>query len=202
MNARLASENGLPIREQVVTLMDEQPKGVSPDEFLSKLILSLMNYQSQSVPTVMPVMETYRAWYETQHTNGADVQEALISEGNKAKPKRPEFDEDGFRIDYWDDDFVEEDIPPQPEFEDDGRFQLDYWDDDFEEDIPQEPPRTPEGDKIARAALEELRNLFPPIDRDLARYIAESPELDLDYKFQLELMNMEDESYNVDTQLS
>lgn len=51
---------------------------------------------------------------------------------------------------------------------------------------PEEPPPTHEGDREALAAVERIRNMFPPLDTETARYIAESNELALDYKFLLD----------------
>ncbi|MGD8624188.1 MAG: hypothetical protein PVF47_05940 [Anaerolineae bacterium] len=50
---------------------------------------------------------------------------------------------------------------------------------DIEEALPQEPPLTEEGDEIARAALKRMRGVIPITDPELARWLAESPELSL-----------------------
>jgi hypothetical protein len=47
---------------------------------------------------------------------------------------------------------------------------------DLDEPLPEEPPLTPEGDEIARAALKRMRGVIPITDPELARWIAESPE--------------------------
>jgi len=56
----------------------------------------------------------------------------------------------------------------------------------MQEPWPEEPPRTPEGDLEALAAVERIGAMFPPLDDETARYIAESEELALDYKFLLD----------------
>ncbi|MEM7538872.1 MAG: hypothetical protein AAF639_42340 [Chloroflexota bacterium] len=91
-------------------------------------------------------------------------------------------------------DFPEEEIPPQPELPGwSGEPSL--WDDFPYDDIPLEPPRTPEGDKIGLAALEEMQNMFPPIDPKLARYIAESPELAQENLFLMDWIEEIENSY-------
>ena len=45
------------------------------------------------------------------------------------------------------------------------------------EPLPTEPPPTPEGDEIARAALKRMRGVIPITDPDLTRWLAESFEL-------------------------
>jgi hypothetical protein len=50
---------------------------------------------------------------------------------------------------------------------------------DVGEALPQEPPPTPEGDEIARAALKRMRGVIPIADPELARWLAESPELSI-----------------------
>jgi hypothetical protein len=57
------------------------------------------------------------------------------------------------------------------------------WRQALEEPWPEEPPPTPEGDQEALAAVERIRTMFPPVDAETGRYIAESLELVLDYKF-------------------
>jgi len=59
------------------------------------------------------------------------------------------------------------------------------WRETLDELWPEEPPPTPEGDLEALAAVERIRSMFPPLDVETARYIAESEELALDYKFLL-----------------
>ncbi|OGO39846.1 MAG: hypothetical protein A2Z04_09620 [Chloroflexi bacterium RBG_16_57_9] len=44
---------------------------------------------------------------------------------------------------------------------------------------PEEPPRTPEGDKIALAAVERMAGMIPISDPELARWLAESPDLSI-----------------------
>lgn len=41
---------------------------------------------------------------------------------------------------------------------------------------PEEPPRTPEGNRIALAAVERMAGMIPISDPELARWLAESPE--------------------------
>ena len=41
---------------------------------------------------------------------------------------------------------------------------------------PEEPPRTPEGNKIALAAVERMAGMIPISDSELGRWLAESPE--------------------------
>ena len=41
---------------------------------------------------------------------------------------------------------------------------------------PEEPPRTPEGNKIALAAVERMAGMIPISDPELVRWLAESPE--------------------------
>ena len=60
------------------------------------------------------------------------------------------------------------------------------WREALEEPWPEEPPPTPEGDQEALAAVERIRNMFAPLDAETARYIAESDELALDYRFLLD----------------
>jgi len=44
---------------------------------------------------------------------------------------------------------------------------------------PEEPPRTPEGNKMAMAAVERMAGMIPISDPELARWLAESPELSI-----------------------
>ena len=44
------------------------------------------------------------------------------------------------------------------------------------EPLPEPPPPTPEGDKIALAALDKVHGLFPITDPELGYWIAESEE--------------------------
>ena len=44
---------------------------------------------------------------------------------------------------------------------------------------PEEPPRTPEGNRIALAAVERMAGMIPISDPELARWLAESPELSI-----------------------
>lgn len=60
------------------------------------------------------------------------------------------------------------------------------WQDAISELLPSEPPRTPKGDKEALAAVERIGAMFPPLDAETAQYIAESPEISLDYHFLLD----------------
>ncbi|MFQ5854821.1 MAG: hypothetical protein ACE5LU_04145 [Anaerolineae bacterium] len=41
---------------------------------------------------------------------------------------------------------------------------------------PEEPPRTPEGNRIALAAVERMAGMIPISDPELVRWLAESPE--------------------------
>lgn len=52
--------------------------------------------------------------------------------------------------------------------------------------LPSEPAFTAEGDREALAAVERIGAMFPPLDAETAQYIAESPEISLDYHFSLE----------------
>jgi len=45
------------------------------------------------------------------------------------------------------------------------------------EPLPEEPPPTPEGDRIALAAVERMAGSIPITDPKLGRWLAESPEL-------------------------
>lgn len=47
------------------------------------------------------------------------------------------------------------------------------------EPLLEEPPPTPEGDEIAREALKRMRGVIPITDPELARWLAESPELSI-----------------------
>jgi len=44
---------------------------------------------------------------------------------------------------------------------------------------PEEPPRTPEGNQIALAAVERMAGMIPISDPELARWLAESPDLSI-----------------------
>jgi hypothetical protein len=48
-----------------------------------------------------------------------------------------------------------------------------------------EPPRTPEGDFEGLAAVERIGTMYPSLDEKTTKFIAESDELSLDYKFWL-----------------
>ena len=52
--------------------------------------------------------------------------------------------------------------------------------------LPSAPAPTAEGDKEALAAVERIGAMFPPLDAETAQYIAESPEISLDYHFSLD----------------
>lgn len=41
---------------------------------------------------------------------------------------------------------------------------------------PEEPPRTPEGNQIALAAVERMAGMIPISDPEIVRWLAESPE--------------------------
>jgi hypothetical protein len=45
--------------------------------------------------------------------------------------------------------------------------------------LPEEPPPTPEGDRIALEAVERMAGSIPITDPELGRWIAESPDLSL-----------------------
>ena len=47
------------------------------------------------------------------------------------------------------------------------------------EPLPEEPPPTPEGDRMAREALKRIRGRLPITDPELGRWLAESPELSI-----------------------
>ena len=44
---------------------------------------------------------------------------------------------------------------------------------------PEEPPRTPEGNRIALAAVERMAGMIPISDPELGQWLAESPELSI-----------------------
>ena len=44
------------------------------------------------------------------------------------------------------------------------------------EPLPEEPPPTPEGDRIALEAVERMAGMFPITDPELGRWLAESDE--------------------------
>ena len=68
------------------------------------------------------------------------------------------------------------------------------WRQELYEPMPEEPPRTPEGDREALAAVDRMVTMFPSLDEETARYIAESDQLVLDYHFVLE--NLDEEPDN------
>lgn len=45
------------------------------------------------------------------------------------------------------------------------------------EPLPEEPPPTPEGDRIALEAVERMAGMFPITNPELGRWLAESPDL-------------------------
>jgi hypothetical protein len=45
------------------------------------------------------------------------------------------------------------------------------------EPLPEEPPPTPEGDRVALEAVERMAGSIPITDPELGRWLAESPEL-------------------------
>jgi len=45
------------------------------------------------------------------------------------------------------------------------------------EPLPEEPPPTPEGDRIALEAVERMAGMFPITNPELGRLLAESPDL-------------------------
>jgi hypothetical protein len=47
------------------------------------------------------------------------------------------------------------------------------------EPLPEEPPPTPEGDRMAREALKRIRGVLSVTDPELGRWLAESPELSI-----------------------
>lgn len=47
------------------------------------------------------------------------------------------------------------------------------------EPLPEEPPSTPEGDRVALEAVERMAGSIPITDPELGRWIAESPDLSL-----------------------
>ncbi len=49
-----------------------------------------------------------------------------------------------------------------------------------------EPPRTPEGDLEALAAVERIRTMFPPVDAETARLLTSPGQFLLDYRLDLE----------------
>jgi hypothetical protein len=56
---------------------------------------------------------------------------------------------------------------------DSGKVDEEEWG----EPLPEEPPPTPEGDRIALAAVERMAGSIPITDPELGRWLAESPEL-------------------------
>jgi len=60
------------------------------------------------------------------------------------------------------------------------------WQAAIEEPWPGEPPRTPEGDLEALAAVERIRTMLPPLDAETARLLTTPGELLLDYRLDLE----------------
>ena len=47
------------------------------------------------------------------------------------------------------------------------------------EPLPEEPPPTPEGDRMAQEALKRIRGVLPITDLELGHWLAESPELSI-----------------------
>ena len=60
------------------------------------------------------------------------------------------------------------------------------WQAAIEEPWPGEPPRTPEGDLEALAAVERIRTMLPPLDAETARLLTTRGEFLLDYRLDLE----------------
>ena len=60
------------------------------------------------------------------------------------------------------------------------------WQAAIEEPWPGEPPRTPEGDLEALAAVDRIRTMLPPLDAETARLLTTPGELLLDYRLDLE----------------
>ena len=54
-----------------------------------------------------------------------------------------------------------------------------FWSLSGLEPLPEEPPPTPEGDRMAREALKRIRGVLPIADPELGRWLAESPELSI-----------------------
>ncbi len=61
------------------------------------------------------------------------------------------------------------------------------WQEESDAPWPGEPPRTPEGDREALAAVERIRTMFPPLDEETARLFAEPGQFPLDYRLDLEV---------------
>lgn len=55
-----------------------------------------------------------------------------------------------------------------------------FWKMAWAVSAPHPPPPTPEGDKIALAALDKLHGLFPIADSEVGRWLAESEEAAID----------------------
>jgi len=60
------------------------------------------------------------------------------------------------------------------------------WRATLDEPWPGEPPRTPEGDLEALAAVERIRTMFPPVDAETARLLTSPGQFLLDYRLDLE----------------
>jgi PHD/YefM family antitoxin component YafN of YafNO toxin-antitoxin module len=60
------------------------------------------------------------------------------------------------------------------------------WRATVDEPWPGEPPRTPEGDLEALAAVERIRTMFPPVDAETARLLTSPGQFLLDYRLDLE----------------
>ncbi|MEM7532997.1 MAG: hypothetical protein AAF639_12530 [Chloroflexota bacterium] len=195
-------------KQNIVSLIASQPDDVSYHEFLNEFISMLIQQQNPAMPETQPIYEALHNGQTLLHDNSVNINgasdicnsvQATDSDVDELrrwyptlvnvddKTVRTLWEEGVLSLDAWADlPYDEREIPPQPE---PPNFPDAPWDDlpYDESDFPQEPPRTPEGDKIALAAVEEIRNMFPPVDREYARYIAESHELSQDYQFELEL---------------
>jgi len=60
------------------------------------------------------------------------------------------------------------------------------WRATLDEPWPGGPPRTPEGDLEALAAVERIRTMFPPVDAETARLLTSPGQFLLDYRLALE----------------
>jgi hypothetical protein len=54
-----------------------------------------------------------------------------------------------------------------------------FWSLEDLEPLSEEPPPTPEGDRMAREALKRIRGVLPITDPELGRWLAESLELSI-----------------------
>ena len=163
-------QNHASVKTQLMSLLNEQPDDSSYDELLSKLIMAYTNGATgQNI-------ENGNGAHSLVDSNGEYPHHDLLSRSWKVDaPILLMPDQQPFVAIIPIDEYEEFRVWHDTQSHDDGIY-------------PQEPPRTPEGDLEALAAIEEIRNMFPPSDRETAYYFAESEELSRDYWFQLEFM--------------